>query len=111
MVAPQRGDILLVSFDPVVGHEQAGNRPCLVLTPREYNKVTGLLIACPITSRKKGYPFEVGFPTGHRINGVVLSDQVRTLDWRNRPFKKHSSAPVEVMNEVLGKLAAVLIGP
>lgn len=80
---PERGDLVWLDFDPQAGHEQAGNRPAIVLSDSTYNARVGLCIACPITSKKKGYPFEVDIQ-GKRISGVVLSDQIKNLDWRQR---------------------------
>ena len=81
---PRRGDAVWLHFDPQTGHEQAGRRPALVLSPESYNGRVGLAILCPITSQVKGYPFEVALPAGSPISGVVLSDQVKSLDWRAR---------------------------
>lgn len=71
-------------FDPQRGHEQAGRRPALVLSPAVYNRIAGLLICCPITSKSKGWKFEVALPPGGKIQGVVLSDQLKSLDWHAR---------------------------
>ena len=79
---PRRGDIVWLSFDPQSGHEQAGHRPALVLSPELYNRKTGLAVFCPVSSQEKGYPFEVKIPPGHKISGVILSDQVKSLDWK-----------------------------
>src|SRR3990172_1318707 len=81
---PDRGDAVWLQFDPRLGHEQAGRRPALVLSPRTYNSRVGLALFCPITSQVKGYPFEVPLPTGLRIRGCVLADQIKSLDWRSR---------------------------
>ena len=81
---PRRGDLVWLSFGPRAGHEQAGRRPAFVLSPGAYNRKTGLFLACPVTSRIKGYPFEVRLPAGLAIGGVVLADQVRSLDWKVR---------------------------
>jgi len=82
--APNRGDVVWISFDPRVGHEQAGRRPAVVVSPGSYNGKVGLAILCPITNQVKGYPFEVGIPPGLNVSGVVLSDQAKSLDWRVR---------------------------
>lgn len=84
---PERGDVVWLNFNPQSGHEQAGKRPALVLSPSQYNKKTSLMICCPITSKVKGYPFEVALPTGFKINGVVLTDQLKNLDWNARSAK------------------------
>jgi mRNA interferase MazF len=81
---PDTGHVVWLSLDPQAGREQAGRRPFLVLTPREYNEKTSLIVGCPITSRSKGYPFEVALNTGGTINGVILADHVKSLDWRRR---------------------------
>jgi mRNA interferase MazF len=82
MPAPERGDLLWVGFDPQAGHEQPGRRPALVLSPKLYNQRSGLALVCPISSRAKGYAFEVAIPSGCGVTGVVLSDQVESLDWK-----------------------------
>lgn len=81
---PERGDLIWLDFTPHSGHEQAGRRPAIVLSPRSYNQRSGLALFCPITSRVKGYPWEVGVPAHARVTGVILADQVRSLDWRSR---------------------------
>jgi len=106
--APSRGDLIWITVEPQVGHEQAGRRPALVLSPAAYNAKTGLALCCPITSRVKGYPFEVALPEGLPIAGVVLSDQVRTLDWRARRAEVAAAAPPDVVAETLGKLGTLL---
>jgi len=105
---PDRGDLVWLNFNPQAGHEQAGHRPALVLSPREYNEQSSVALFCPITSTVKGYPFEVELPTGGPIGGAVLADQVRSLDWRARPLKFAAAAPRQVLSEVLGKLAVLL---
>lgn len=106
--APGRGDLVWLSFDPQAGHEQAGRRPAIVLSPTSYNDTVGLALGCPVTSRVKGYPFEVILPDGLPIHGVVLADQVRNLDWRTRRAEIAGQAPAAVVREVLGKLQALL---
>lgn len=106
--APDRGDLVWLEFDPQAGHEQSGLRPALALSPRAYNAKVGLALFCPITSRVKGYPFEVVLPGGLKIQGVVLSDQVKSLDWRARRVRRADKAPADVVVEVLGKIAALL---
>src|SRR5947199_8244601 len=81
---PERGDAVWITLDPQAGHEQAGRRPALVLSPAAYNGKVGLALLCPITSQVKGYPFEVGLPAGLKVGGVALADQVKSLDWRAR---------------------------
>jgi len=106
---PDRGDLVWLQFDPQVGHEQAGQRPALVVSPASYNGRTGLALMCPVTGQIKGYPFEVALPTGGAIGGVVLSDQVKSLDWRARRARRRSRAPSTVVDEVRAKLG-LLIG-
>lgn len=97
-----------MSFDPQVGHEQAGRRPALVLSPAAYNGRVGLALCCPVTNRVKGLPFEVALPTGLAVTGVVLSDHVKNLDWRGRNAALICHAPQRVVDEVLAKLATLL---
>lgn len=97
-----------LEFDPQAGHEQAGHRPALVLSPSAYNRRSGLMLCCPITSRVKGYPFEVTLAGKRGLSGVVLADQVKSLDWRARRAKKKDAAPLEAVQETLGKLHALL---
>ena len=104
---PDRGDIVWLMFNPQAGPEQAGRRPALVLSPRSYNGRAGLALICPITSQRKGYPFEVAV-SGGRVSGVVLADQLRSLDWSARRAKKLARASDETLQEVLGKIAALL---
>ncbi len=104
---PDRGDIVWLMFNPQAGHEQAGRRPALVLSPRSYNGRAGLALICPITSQRKGYPFEVAV-NDERVSGVVLADQLRSLDWSARRAKKLARASDETLQEVLGKIAALL---
>lgn len=87
MSAPKKGDIVLLEFTPQSGHEQGGKRPAVVLSEYEFNRVTGFAIFCPITSQKKGYPFEVKVTGAKRTTGVILSDQIKSLDWRARNAK------------------------
>ena len=105
---PNRGDIVWVTFNPQAGHEQAGRRPALVLSPAAYNGKVGLAILCPITSQIKGYPFEVIIPAGLKIGGAILSDQVKSLDWKARQAKFVSKLPAATMAEVLDKLNTLL---
>ena len=105
---PQRGDIVWLNFNTQIGREQAGRRPAVVLSPGSYNGKVGLLLACPITSQVKGYPFEVAIPAGLKIRGVVLSDQIKSLDWRGKEAEFVSRLPADAMNEVLAKISALL---
>ena len=105
---PERGDIVWLRFAPQGGHEQAGHRPALVMSPKIYNEKTSLALFCPITSKVKGYPFEVALPAKSSITGVILSDQVKSLDWRARRARFAGQAPRKVVGEVLDKLAVLL---
>lgn len=105
---PDRGDIVWLEFSPQAGHEQAGRRPALVVSPRSYNETVGLGLFCPITNQSKGYPFEVVLPASPQVSGVVLADQVKSQDWRTRKAKFIIAAPQEVIEEVLAKIATLL---
>ena len=106
---PERGDAVWVSFDPQSGHEQAGRRPALVLSPSAYNRRVGLAVFCTITSQIKGYPFEVVIPGGLGVTGAVLSDQVKSLDWQARNAELICSLPEETVSQVLQKLGALVL--
>ena len=106
--APNRGDLIWISLNPKAGHEQAGRRPALVLSPVEYNSRVGLALLCSVTNRAKGYPFEVSLPDDLEITGVILADQVKSLDWKARSAETACTAPQSVTEEVLGKLNALL---
>jgi mRNA interferase MazF len=97
---PDRGDLVWLDFTPQVGHEQAGRRPALVLSPASYNGLVGLALVCPITSQAKGYPFEVEIPKGSKATGVILADQVKSLDWRARKAEVFGEVPVGVVARV-----------
>ena len=105
---PERGDAVWVSFDPQSGHEQAGRRPALVLSPSAYNRRVGLAVFCPITSQIKSYPFEVVIPGGLGVTGAVLSDQVKSLDWQTRNAELICSLPEEIVSQVLQKLGVLV---
>ncbi len=105
---PERGDVIWIDFDPQAGHEQAGRRPALVLSPASYNRVAGLAIICPITNKTKGYPFEVAIPDGLQVTGVILADQARNLDWRARKASPITMLPLQITNNVLSKLHTLL---
>ena len=105
---PDRGDVVWLQFDPRAGHEQAGLRPAFVVSPRAYNKKVGLALFCPITSRVKGYPFEVALPEGCKARGVVLSDQLKSLDWRARKAARIDRVPEEVVLEVTARILALV---
>jgi mRNA interferase MazF len=104
---PDAGDIVWLEFDPQAGHEQAGHRPALVLSPAPYNVKKGLMVCCPLSTKIKGYPFEVLTQMDGQA-GVVLSDQVKSLDWRVRKAKKKGVVPEGVLQDVLAKIKALL---
>ncbi len=103
-VTPDRGDLVWLQFTPQAGHEQAGRRPAMVISPAAYNERVGLALVCPITSQVKGYPFEVVLPEGLKVAGAVLCDQVKSLDWRARRAKWICKVPPRVVDEVLVRL-------
>jgi mRNA interferase MazF len=105
---PERGDIVWLQIEPQAGDEQAGLRPAMVLSPRAYNERTGLALCCPITNQVKGYPFEVALPTGLRVTGVVLADQIKSLDWRARKAKYIASVHKSVSDAVAARIEALL---
>lgn len=105
---PKRGDLVWITFNPQAGHEQAGRRPALVISPAAYNGKVGLALLCPVTSRAKGYPFEVALPSGLGVEGVVLADQVKSLNWRARNAERIAALPGAALLEVLGKLGALV---
>ncbi len=107
---PDQGDVVWVSFNPQAGHEQAGLRPAMVISPSAYNAKVGLALMCPITSHIKGYTFEVPLPAGFSVRGVVLSDQVKSLDWRARKSQFIERLPAIVAKEVIAKIQAILKG-
>jgi mRNA interferase MazF len=107
---PDRGDVVALTFDSQAGHEQAGRRPAAVLSPAIYNSKSGLAVFAPITNQIKGYPFEVVIPAGVPVTGVVLADQLKSLDWRARRAVLIAKLPAEVLHEVLQK-ASVLVTP
>ena len=105
---PDRGDIVWLQFNPQFGHEQAGYRPALVLSPANYNRASGLMLCCPMTSHKKGYPFEVIMSDDPHQTSVVLADQVKSLDWKTRHTVKKGTASSNVVMETLSKLQTLL---
>ena len=105
---PNRGDIVWLNFTPQAGHEQRGKRPALVISPVEYNKKTGLALCCPITSNVKGYPFEVVIE-GKKINGAILSDHIKNLDWKAREIKFIEKAKSSIVSEVIDKISVLIL--
>ncbi len=105
---PRRGDAVWISLNPQAGHEQAGRRPAIVLSPEAYNGRVGLAILCPVTNQIKGYPFEVAIPPGLDVAGVILSDQVKSLDWRARRAEYIVKLPNDTIIEALQKIGTLL---
>jgi mRNA interferase MazF len=107
---PDRGDLVWLSFDPQAGHEQAGRRPAVILSPASYNRSSGLALVVPVTSQIKHYPFEVPIPPGMRISGVILADHLKSVDWRARNAERIGSLALSALNDTLRK-AALLLTP
>ncbi|BFH62101.1 MULTISPECIES: endoribonuclease MazF [Paenibacillus] len=105
---PDRGDLVWLQFNPQAGHEQAGKRPALVISPAAYNGKVGLSLLCPVTSKIKGYPFEVVIPQDVPIEGVILSDQVKSLDWQSRQATFICKVPDETLVEVVSKMELLI---
>ena len=105
---PDRGDVVKLDFDPQSGHEQAGRRPALVLSPASYNGKVGLAIVLPITGQAKGYPYEVKIPRGNKVTGVVLSDQVKSVDWRTRKAALFDRLPESLVAEAVENTLTLL---
>ncbi|HHT9146047.1 MAG: endoribonuclease MazF [Candidatus Brocadiaceae bacterium] len=105
---PQRGDVVWITLNPQSGHEQAGRRPAVVLSPGIYNEKVELAILCPVTNQIKGYPFEVLMPDGLPVSGVILADQIKSLDWRVRDAEWICTLPPRIVVEVLQKLGTLL---
>lgn len=106
---PDRGDIVWINMQPQAGYEQSGRRPAAVLSPKSYNGKVGLALLCPITSQIKGYPFEVMIPSELKVKGVILSDQVKSLDWKIRKTEFCDKLPQDVILEIIKKLETLLI--
>ncbi|NOT59220.1 MAG: endoribonuclease MazF [Acidobacteria bacterium] len=105
---PDRGDVVCIHFDPQMGHEQAGHRPAIVLSDRSYNDLLDLAVVCPITCRSKGYRFEVVIPPGLAVRGVVLSDQIKNIDWRARQATYLCTLPHVVVEAVRNKVRSLV---
>jgi len=101
---PRRGDIVWLDFDPGAGHEQSGRRPAVTVSPLSYNVRVGLGLFCPVTRTAKGYPFEVALPDAMGFTGVILADQLKSLDWRARHAVVAASIPAETLAELLAKI-------
>jgi len=105
---PQCGDVVWITLNPQAGREEAGRRPAVVVSPQSYNDKVGLAIFCPVTGQIKGYPFEVLIPAGLPVTGAILSDQVKSLDWRARKAELICALPARTTSRVLEKLATLL---
>lgn len=105
---PDRGDVVWLQFAPGAGHEQSGRRPALVVSPRSYNGKVGLALLCPITSKAKGYPFEIPLPAKANISGAVLADQVKSLDWRARRAEYIAAVSPDIIAEVIAGIQVLL---
>ncbi len=105
---PDAGDLIYLNFDPQTGREQAGARPALVISAATYNEKSSLALVCPVTSKVKNYPFEVPLPDGFKVTGVVLADQLKSLDWRARKASFLASSPRPVLDTVRKYLALLL---
>jgi mRNA interferase MazF len=105
---PDRGDVILLSFDPTLGHKQAGFRPAVVLSPALYNKASGLCLVCPITTKIRGYPFEVTLEGAKKTSGVALADQVRSIDWQARKIKVIDRLSAASVATILAKFKPLL---
>lgn len=103
---PDSGDIVWVNFDPQAGHEQAGHRPALVLSPARYNGLRGMMLCCLLTTKLKGYPFEV--VTSDNPPSAILADQIKNLDWRARKARRKGKVSAMVLADVRAKLKALL---
>lgn len=105
---PERGDVLWMHMTPHAGHEQAGHRPVLVISPASYNRLRGMAVICPISNQKKGYPFEVEIPPGLPVTGVILADQMKNLDWRARATAHLASVDEEIVNQVVERFLPLI---
>ena len=105
---PRRGDVVWLTFNPQAGHEQAGRRPAVVLSPNAYNAKVGLALLCPITSQVKGYPFEVLLPHGLPVSGAILADQIKSLDWQACTAEFLCALPPAIVSDVLQKIGVLL---
>ena len=107
-VVPERGDLIYLNFNPQVGHEQAGHRPAIVLSPKRFNEVTGFASVCPITNVAKGWGYEVPLPNESVFTGVILTDQVKNLDWRARNISIRGKAGEKTVQDCLERIATYL---
>lgn len=105
---PDRGDVVFTNFSPQSGHEQAGKRPALVLSPRIYNERIGLALMCPITTSVKGYVFEVAVSNMKKVKGAVLADHVKSIDWTTRKIRFIGKGSKEMLTHTIAKLQTLL---
>ena len=106
--APSRGEIVWLQFEPQAGHEHSGRRPAVIISPREYNQKVGLCLCCPVTSKAKGYPFEVELPPGMKVEGVVLCDQLKSLDWKARNARIIGTLTGRSLKEIQARILALV---
>ncbi len=111
LYVPERGDLVWITLNPVAGHEQAGRRPALVLSPKSYNRKTGLCVICPATRQRKGYAFEVTSIGPDGVQSIVLADHLRNVDWKARRAEKMYRVPDDVLATVVAQLEALIISP
>ena len=107
---PRRGDIVRLDFDPPAGHEQAGFRPAVVISNSLYNENASTIVVCPVTSRARGWPFEVALPVASRVQGFVLVDQIRVVDWRARKARVLGACSADIMDEIDARLDVLFRG-
>ena len=107
-MCPDRGDLVWINFNPQAGHEQAGRRSAIVLSPKSFNEITGFVSICPITHTIRGWGFEVKLPEGLVFDGVILTDQIKNLDWHARNLMIKGRAPDRVVEECLNKIHTFL---
>ena len=106
---PSKGDLIWLDFSPQAGHEQKGKRPAIVISSKEYNKRTHLALCCPITSNRKGYPFEVVL-SGQKIKGVILTDHLKNLDWKIRKARSIEKVKPKTISECIEKIIILVVG-
>jgi mRNA interferase MazF len=106
--APSRGEVVWLQFEPQAGHEQSGRRPAVIVSPQKYNQKVGLCLCCPVTSTAKGYPFEVELPADLPVEGVVLCDQLKSLDWKARRAGTIGALPGRTVKEIQARILALI---
>ena len=107
---PEKGDIGWLSMNPHRGREQAGRRPAMCLSPADYNRKVGLALFCPITSKVKGYPFEVELPEGLKVSGAILADQIKSLDWRARKATRLGKVSADIIGQARARILPLVEG-